>query len=280
MSRIATRFKALAADGRAAFIPFVTAGDPDDETSAAILAGLPGAGADLIELGMPFTDPMADGPAVQAAGIRALKAGATLKKTLALVRGFRTQDNDTPIILMGYNNPVAAYGIEAFARDAVDAGVDGVILVDLPPEEAQEFAPALNGAGLDIIRLSTPTTTDARLPAVLHGASGFLYYVSITGVTGTKDFDAAEVEREVTRIKRQTDLPVGVGFGIKTPDHAAAIARFADAAVVGSAIVALVGANLDDAGKPTSACVPAVLDFVRQLASGVRQARSKGHASS
>jgi tryptophan synthase alpha chain len=274
VSRIAARFADLKAANRAAFIPFITAGDPDRDTSRAILKGLPAAGADLIELGMPFTDPMADGPAVQAAGIRALKAGGSMRMTLDLVRDFRTGDSTTPIILMGYCNPVAAYGIEAFATDAVAAGVDGVILVDLPPEEAAEFAPALNHAGIDIIRLSTPTTTDARLPAVLHGASGFLYYVSITGVTGTKDFDAAEVEREVRRIKGQTDLPVGVGFGIRTPEHAQAIARFADAAVVGSAIVALIAGHVQDDGKGTPTCAPAVLDFVAKLSAGVRAARS------
>ena len=273
MSRIAARFAKLAAEGRAAFVPFITAGDPSLAVSAEILIGLPGAGADLIELGMPFTDPMADGPAVQAAGLRALAAGATMKTTLQLVRDFRKQDNETPIVLMGYANPVFAYGIEAFGRDAAAAGVDGMILVDIPPEEAGEFSPGLNAAGLDVIRLSTPTTTDARLPAVLHGASGFLYYVSIAGVTGTKDFDPVEVEREVRRIKAQTKLPVGVGFGIKTPEHAAAIARFADAAVVGSAIVARVAAFVNADGSISPGCAADVLRFVSELSRGVRAAR-------
>ncbi len=273
MSRIAARFAKLKAEGRAAFIPFVTAGDPSIAVSREILMGLPGAGADLIELGMPFTDPMADGPAVQAAGLRALKAGATMKTTLGLVRDFRAVDKETPIVLMGYANPIFAYGVEAFAKDAVAAGVDGIIIVDIPPEEAGEFSPALNAAGIDVIRLSTPTTTDARLPAVLHGAGGFLYYVSITGVTGTKDFDPAEVEREVRRIKKQTALPVGVGFGIKTPEQAAAIARFADAAVVGSAIVARVAAFVNDDGSLSPGCAADVLGFVQELSVGVRAAR-------
>ena len=273
MSRIAARFAKLKAEGRAAFIPFVTAGDPSISVSREILMGLPGAGADLIELGMPFTDPMADGPAVQAAGLRALKAGATMKTTLGLVRDFRAVDKETPLVLMGYANPIFAYGVEAFAKDAVAAGVDGIIIVDIPPEEAGEFSPALNAAGIDVIRLSTPTTTDARLPAVLHGAGGFLYYVSITGVTGTKDFDPAEVEREVRRIKKQTALPVGVGFGIKTPEQAAAIARFADAAVVGSAIVARVAAFVNDDGSLSPGCAADVLGFVQELSVGVRAAR-------
>ncbi len=274
MSRIAARFEKLKREGRAAFVPFITAGDPSLDVSREILRGLASAGADLIELGMPFTDPMADGPAVQAAGLRALAAGATMKTTLGLVRDLRARDNETPVVLMGYCNPVWAYGIDAFAKDASAAGVDGVILVDLPPEEADEFAPAFRAAGIDMIRLSTPTTTDRRLPAVLNGASGFLYYVSIAGVTGTKDFDPAEVEREVRRIKAQTKLPVGVGFGIKTPAHAAAIARFADAAVVGSAIVARIENFMENGGKSVkSGCAADVLDFVRTLADGVRQAR-------
>jgi tryptophan synthase alpha chain len=274
VSRIAGRFSALKAEGRAAFIPFVTAGDPSIEVSREILMGLPAAGADLIELGMPFTDPMADGPAVQAAGLRALRAGATMKTTLQLVREFRAAGHQTPIVLMGYANPVFAYGVEAFAKDAVAAGVDGMIVVDIPPEEACEFSPAFSAAGLDVIRLSTPTTSDARLPAVLHGASGFLYYVSIAGVTGTKDFDPVEVEREVRRIKKQTHLPVGVGFGIKTPAHAAAIARFADASVVGSAIVARVAAFVKADGSVSPGCASDVLSFVRDLAAGVRAARA------
>jgi tryptophan synthase alpha chain len=274
VSRIAARFAKLKAESRAAFIPFVTAGDPSIEASREILTGLPAAGADLIELGMPFTDPMADGPAVQAAGLRALKAGATMKTTLQLVRDFRKSDNETPIVLMGYANPVFAYGVEAFGKDAAAAGVDGMILVDIPPEEADEFAPALNAAGIDVIRLSTPTTSDKRLPAVLNGAGGFLYYVSIAGVTGTKDFDPVEVEREVRRIKGQTALPVGVGFGIKTPEQVAAIARFADAAVVGSAIVARVAAFVNDDGSIAPGCAGDVLGFVKDLSAGVRAARA------
>jgi len=276
MSRISKRFAALRDAGRAAFIPYISAGDPDAETSAAILAGLPAAGADVIELGMPFTDPMADGPAVQAAGLRALKAGGSMKMTFDLVRGFRANDRDTPIVLMGYCNPVHAYGAAAFAADAAAAGADGVIIVDLPPEESDEFGPSLKKAGIDLIRLSTPTTSNARLPAVLHGASGFLYYVSIAGVTGTKDFNLDDVEREVGRIKRQTELPVGVGFGIKTREQAASIARFADAAVVGSAIVARIGDHLTPAGKGAPDCARHVLEFVADLSAGVRAARKQG----
>lgn len=273
MSRIGARFAALRSENRAAFIPFITAGDPDEQTSYDILKGLPAAGADLIELGMAFTDPMADGPAVQAAGLRALKAGATLAATLSMVRKFRKADTTTPVVLMGYCNPIFNFGAADFAQSAAAAGVDGVILVDLPPEETEEFGPSLAGSGIDLIRLAAPTTTDARLPAVLHGAGGFLYYVSITGVTGTKDFDAAEVQREVERLKKSTDLPVGVGFGIKTPEHAARIARFADAAVVGSAIVSRIAAFVDGS-KVKPGCAADVLDFVRTLAAGVRGARA------
>jgi tryptophan synthase alpha chain len=274
VSRIAARFAKLKAEGRAAFIPYLSAGDPDLDTSAAILRGLPGAGADMIELGMPFTDPMADGPAVQAAGLRALKAGATMKTTLALVRDFRKTDADTPIVLMGYCNPVAAYGTEAFAKDAKEAGVDGLIIVDLTPEESGAWAPAFTAVGLDLVRLATPTTTDKRLPAVLAGAGGFLYYVSIAGVTGTKDFDPVSVERDVRRLKAATSLPVGVGFGIKTKLHAATIARFADAAVVGSAIAARIGSGLDGDGSAKPGLVEDVLGFVSELAAGVRTARA------
>jgi tryptophan synthase alpha chain len=237
MSRIAARFAQLKAQGRAAFVPFVTAGDPDFETSRAILQALPGAGADVIELGMPFSDPMADGPAVQASSLRALKAGATMARTLDLVRSFRQHDDKTPIVLMGYYNPVHIRGADNFVRDAAAAGVDGLIIVDLPPEEDAVLLKPARAAGIDIIRLVTPTTNDARLPKVLNGASGYLYYVSITGVTGTKSFSENDVKAALTRIRKASDLPVAVGFGIKTPAQAAQIAGIADAAVVGSAIV-------------------------------------------
>ncbi len=270
MSRIAARFAALRREGRAAFIPYISAGDPDPETSLALMKRLPGAGADLIELGVPFTDPMADGPAVQAAGLRALKAGASLGRTLDMVRAFRAGDGETPVILMGYCNPIHAYGPKRFAADAVAAGADGAIVVDLPPEEAPEFLEPFRDAGLDLVRLATPTTSDARLPAVLDGASGFLYYVSIAGVTGTKDFDAEAVESDVRRLKARTALPVGVGFGIKTKANVATIARFADAAVVGSAIVARIAANLDGEGRAAPGLVDDVAAFVAELASGAR----------
>ncbi|VAW11677.1 Tryptophan synthase alpha chain [hydrothermal vent metagenome] len=239
-TRIDARFKALKAEGRAGLVTFVTAGDPDFDTSLDIVRGLPRAGADIIELGMPFTDPMADGPAVQASSLRALKAGQTMVKTLDLVRRFRTQDDDTPIVLMGYYNPVYAYGNARFLEDAKSAGVDGLIIVDLPPEEDDELClPALE-AGLNFIRLATPTTDEARLPTVLNNTSGFVYYVSITGITGTATPDAEKVKTAVARIKRHTGLPVGVGFGVNTAKQAAEIAAGADAVVVGSALVSQV----------------------------------------
>ena len=247
--RIERRLSELEAEGRAGLIAYVTAGDPDRETSAAIVAGLPGAGADLIELGMPFTDPMADGPAIQAAGLRALEAGANMHRTLELVRGFRTSDDDTPIVLMGYYNPIYIYGVDRFLADALAAGVDGLIIVDLPPEEDAELClPALR-AGVNFIRLATPTTDDGRLPAVLANTSGFVYYVSITGITGAAAVDVDPVATAVERLRRHTGLPIAVGFGIKNATDAAAVARIADAVVVGSALVQ----RIADAQSPAAA---------------------------
>ncbi len=271
-TRIDARFEALRGEGRAGLVTFLTAGDPDLETAAAILRGLPAAGADIIELGMPFSDPMADGPAIQAAGQRALKAGTTLRKTLDMVRAFRRTDDATPIVLMGYFNPIHAYGPAAFLRDAKAAGVDGLIVVDLPPEEERDL-PAQE-AGINLIFLTAPTTTDVRLGRVLARASGFLYYVSITGITGTASAETADVAAAVQRIRARTSLPVAVGFGIRTPDQAAAIARVADAAVVGSALVGIIAANLGPSGQPGPGTTDAVLDAVRALASGVRSARA------
>jgi tryptophan synthase alpha chain len=267
MSRIAARFAELKVQGRAAFVPFVTAGDPDFETSRAILEALPGAGADVIELGMPFSDPMADGPAVQASSLRALNAGATMARTMELVRGFRKRDDKTPIVLMGYYNPVHVRGAEAFVREAAAAGVDGLIIVDLPPEEDAVLQGPAKAAGIDIIRLVTPTTHDARLVKVLNGASGYLYYVSITGVTGTKSFAEDEVKAALARIRKATNLPIAVGFGIRTPVQAAQIARIADAAVVGSAIVNIV-AEKQSAGR--EAIVASVSELCRALADSIR----------
>lgn len=272
-SRIERRFAALKAEGRAAMVTFVTAGDPDLETSQAILNGLPGAGADVIELGMPFSDPMAEGPPIQLSSERALSAGQTMAKTLDMVRAFRKGDAETPIVLMGYYNPIYSYGAETFLADAKAAGVDGLIIVDLPPEADDELClPALD-AGVNFIRLATPTTDDNRLPAVLANTSGFVYYVSITGITGAATPDFSEVAAAVGRIKGHTTLPVVVGFGIKTADHAAAAASEADGAVVGSALVNAVRDSLDADGKATERTVPAVLDLVAQLAGGVRTAR-------
>ncbi|MBM3477772.1 MAG: tryptophan synthase subunit alpha [Alphaproteobacteria bacterium] len=273
MSRISPRFEALRKEGRAGLVTYVMAGDPNAATTARILAGLPAAGADVIELGMPFSDPMADGPAIQAAGLRALAGGMTLKGTLELVRGFRETDAETPVVLMGYFNVLFAYGVEAFMRDARAAGADGVIIVDLPPEESGEAAPQAAAHGLDFIRLATPTSDDRRLPRILEGASGFLYYVSILGITGTRSVDDKAVREAMARLRRHTTMPVAVGFGIKTPEAAAAIARDADAAVVGSAIVQAVADTLDASGKATGATVDRVLGLVRDLAAGVRGAR-------
>jgi tryptophan synthase alpha chain len=270
--RIARRFAALKAARRGGLVTFVTAGDPDPDSSLKLLAGLPAAGADLIEVGMPFSDPMADGPAIQASSLRALKAGMTLKKTLDLVRKFRAGDSDTPIVLMGYYNPIYQYGVDRFLADFKAAGADGLIVVDLPPEEDEELCvPALK-TGVNFIRLATPTTDDKRLPAVLRNTSGFVYYVSILGITGTRSAGDADVKKAVERLKRHTDLPVAVGFGIKTPEQAAAVARVADAAVVGSALVSRV-ADRVAAGGGGNAAAEDVLGLVRQLAAGVRGAR-------
>jgi tryptophan synthase alpha chain len=270
--RIRARFDKLKAEGRGGLVTFVTAGDPNFETSAEILAGLPAAGADLIEVGIPFSDPMADGPAIQQGSLRALRAGMTLKRTLDLVAGFRERDRETPVVLMGYYNPIYAYGVERFLQDAQAAGVDGLIIVDLPPEEDVELCiPALK-AGVNFIRLATPTTDDKRLPAVLTNTSGFVYYVSIAGITGTRAAADQQVADAVQRLRRHTDLPVAVGFGIRTPEQAAKIAGIADAAVVGSALVETVAANLNDDGTPKAGCARALLEQVRALADGVRGA--------
>jgi tryptophan synthase alpha chain len=250
------------------------AGDPDPETSLAIVKALPKAGADIIEIGMPFTDPMADGPAIQAAGLRALKAGMTLKKTLDLVRAFRTDDVATPLVLMGYYNPIYIYGVDRFLVDAKSAGVDGLIIVDLPPEEDSELCLPAMRAGLNFIRLATPTTDDRRLPAVLANTSGFVYYVSITGITGAGSADTATVGEAVTRIKRHTKLPVCVGFGIRTADAARGIAAKADGAVVGTALVEALQNSLDAEGRSTARTVGAVAGLVAELAAGVRGARA------
>jgi tryptophan synthase alpha chain len=275
MSRITKRFAQLKADKRAGLVAYVSAGDPDLALSYQILKGLPAAGADLIELGMPFTDPMADGPSVQHAGQRGLKAGITVDATFDMVRRFRkeTGDNDTPILLMGYYNLVSQRGVERFCKDAATAGVDGLILVDLPPEEADELKPHALAAGIETVLLAAPTTDEKRLPAVLKYASGFLYFVSVLGITGTKSASEEAVRTHVERIKRHTALPVVVGFGIKTPDQAAAVARHADAAAIGSAIVDRVKAGLDDKGKPKPDLVPGVFAYVRALADGIRGVR-------
>jgi tryptophan synthase alpha chain len=272
-TRIGRRFAALAAEGRAGLVTFVTAGDPDYATALSILQGLPKAGADVIELGMPFSDPMADGPAIQAASRRALKAGMKLARVLEMVARFRRGDDETPVVLMGYFNPIYVYGVERFLDDAAAAGVDGLIVVDLPPEEEGELALPARAAGIDFIYLAAPTTDDARLPTVVRNASGFLYYVSITGITATRTAAAADVEAAVQRLKRHTGLPVAVGFGIRTPEQAAAVARVAEAAVVGSALVDVVAANLGKDGRPGAGCVEAVLSLVRALSAGVRAAR-------
>ncbi len=272
-TRIDTRFAELKKEGRAAFVTFVMCGDPDLVTSLEIIKALPKAGADIIELGMPFTDPMADGPAIQAAGLRALKAGATLKKTLQVVRDFRAGDNATPIVLMGYYNPIYIYGVDKFLTDAKVAGVDGLIIVDLPPEEDTELCIPAMKAGLNFIRLATPTTDDKRLPAVLANTSGFVYYVSITGITGSASADTAQVSEAVARIKRHTGLPVCVGFGIRTPEAARGIAQTANGAVVGSALIDVLRASLDSEGRATARTVPAVADLASALAQGVRGAK-------
>lgn len=271
--RIKQRYAECAAKNRPALVTFVTAGDPDLETATAILHRLPSAGADVIELGMPFSDPMAEGPPIQASSKRALEAGHTMKKTLDMVSGFRKVDDQTPIVLMGYYNPVYSYGTEAFIADALKAGVDGMIIVDLPPEADDEFCiPALR-AGLNFIRLATPTTDEKRLPMVLRNTSGFVYYVSINGITGTASPDTGAVAEAVSRIKDHTDLPVAVGFGVKTPNQAAAIGRTADGVVVGSAIVNTIRDSLDAEGKATDMTVDAVAELVSALSGGVRASR-------
>lgn len=274
--RLKARFEYLAAEGRAGLVTFLTAGDPNREISSTIIKGLPGAGADIIELGMPFTDPMADGPAIQASSIRALDAGQDINATLAMVKSFREKDDDTPIVLMGYYNPIYIYGVERFSEDAANAGVDGLIIVDIPPEEDAELRVPANKAGIDLVRLTTPTSDEQRLPTLMGGASGFIYYVSIAGITGTKSAATRNVADAVTRIRKFSDLPIAVGFGIKTPEQAAEIARVADAAVVGSAIVQIIAENMDDDGRTKGSpdLRETVLKFVSELAQGVRTARS------
>lgn len=271
-TRLDTIFKELGANKSKAFVAFISAGDPDPETSLKIMQGLPAAGADIIELGMPFTDPMADGPSIQASSQRALKAGMTLKSTLDMVRQFRNDNDQTPIVLMGYYNPVYIYGVDAFIHDAKQAGVDGLIIVDLPPEEDDELCiPALN-AGLNFIRLATPTTDDARLPDVLANTSGFVYYVSITGITGSASPERHVVEEAVARVKRHTDLPVAVGFGIRTAEQAQAIASVADGAVVGSVLVDIITKSLDAQGRASAETVTETLKKAQELADGVKRA--------
>ena len=275
MSRIEQRFAALRHEGRAGLVTYLTAGDPDPGTSARLFGGLAEAGADLIEIGMPFSDPMADGPVIQEAGQRALKQGMTLRRTLALVRDLRRADEATPIVLMGYYNPIYRYGPESFAQDAVAAGVDGVIVVDLPPEEDAELTAPARAAGLDFIRLATPTSDDRRLPLIVEHASGFIYYVAVAGITGTRSADAANVAVAVARLRRFTQLPVAVGFGIRTPQQAAEVARVADAAAVGTALVQGVALNLNPDNTAKPGLVDAVLADVRALSAGVRDARIK-----
>ena len=272
-ARIDARFKKLRGEGRAALVTYVMSGDPDLETAAQIMAGLPSAGADIIELGMAFTDPMADGPTIQVAGLRALKAGITLEKTMAMAADFRRHDTDTPIVLMGYYNPIHAYGVPAFLATAKASGIDGLIIVDVPPEEDAELCLPAIEAGLSFIRLATPTTDDARLGAVLENTSGFVYYVSYAGITGAGSADADTVGKAVSRIRRHTELPIAVGFGIRTPEQAKGIASVADGAVVGSAFIDALRDSLDESGKATATTVSAVLDLTKELAAGVAGAQ-------
>jgi tryptophan synthase alpha chain len=270
MSRIAARFAELKRQGRGALIPFLEAGDPDLETSWSLLSGMPGAGADLIEIGMPFTDPMADGPIIQLAAKRALTAGYKVRHVLEMLRRFRRQDNATPVVLMGYLNPILSYGIEKFCAHAAQAGADGMIVVDLPPEESDLMLPHMRANGLDFIRLVAPTTDDARLPRVLDGSSGFVYYVSITGITGTRSATADHLRDAIPRIRAVSDLPIAIGFGVRTPAQAGEASRIADAAVVASALIDTLAGRLDADGKAAPGAVEAVLDQVRALAAGVR----------
>jgi tryptophan synthase alpha chain len=279
VSRIRARFEALAEEGRAGLVTYLACGDPDRASFEKILAGLPGAGADLIEIGMPFSDPMADGPAIQAASLRALKAGMNLVKTLAVLRRFRKADATTPVVLMGYYNPIYRHGVARFLKEAKEAGCDGLIVVDLPPEHDDELCLPARAAGIDFIRLATPTTDDKRLPAVLRNTAGFIYYVAIAGITGTKSADAGQVAQAVARLKRHTNLPVAVGFGIKTPANAAAVSRVADAAVVGSALVETIARHLDKRGRAKPDLAAALLKDVKALSRGVRQARGAADAN-
>ena len=272
MSRLAARFAALRHEGRGALIPFLEAYDPDLASSTALLAGMPAAGADIIEIGMPFTDPMADGPTIQAAGQRGLAAGATLAGTLAMVRAFRQTDVETPIVLMGYLNPIASYGEARFCEHAGSAGVDGLIVVDLPSEEADLLLPHAAAHDLDVIRLVAPTTDAKRLPKVLRDSSGFVYYVSITGITGTRSASLADLRAAIPRVRAATELPIAIGFGVRTPAQAAEAVQVADAAVVASALIETLAGTLD-CGRATARTVPAVLEQVRALAEAVRHAR-------
>ncbi len=273
MSRLSTKFNALQAENRAAFVTFITAGDPTYDTSLELLKGMPKAGADIVELGMPFTDPSADGPSIDKAAQRALGNGATTIRTLEMVREFRKDNDTTPIVLMGYFNPIYHYGVERFSHDAAAAGVDGLIIVDLPPEEDAELRIPATKAGIDLVRLATPTSDDTRLKTIVSGASGFIYYVAVAGVTGGKSASEDMIVNAMTRLKSQTSLPIAVGFGIRTPSQAAVIARHADGAVVGSAIIDEIANRLDESGNPLEGLVPEVLEFVTALADGVKMGR-------
>jgi tryptophan synthase alpha chain len=270
MTRIDQKFAALKRDGRAGLVTFITAGDPDYDSALAMLMGLPAAGADVIELGMPFSDPMADGPAIQASSLRALRGGQTMKKTLSMVREFRKRDDTTPIVLMGYYNPIYVYPVDRFIADAVDAGADGLIVVDMPPEEDEELRPAAAASGLNFIRLATPTTDAKRLPAVLANTSGFVYYVSIAGITGTAAPDITAVGEHLARLKAHTELPIAVGFGVKSPEQVRALAGVAEGVVVGSALVSAIAESLDENGHATKDTEPRLLELVEHLSSALR----------
>jgi tryptophan synthase alpha chain len=270
MTRIDQKFAALKREGRAGLVTFITAGDPDYDTALAMLKGLPAAGADVIELGMPFSDPMADGPAIQASSLRALRGGQTMKKTLSMVREFRKRDDTTPVVLMGYYNPIYVYPVDRFIADAVDAGADGLIVVDMPPEEDEELRPAAAASGLNFIRLATPTTDAKRLPAVLANTSGFVYYVSIAGITGTSAPDITAVGEHVGRLKAHTELPIAVGFGVKNQEQVRALANVAEGVVVGSALVSAIAESLDENGHATKDTEPRLLELVEHLSSALR----------